>query len=685
LRDCKTLYLYSWRAIVKIFFLHLSFEKNYLSSIEVPPFLLGVAGLFVSLCLDIGITEKSMEYCKVRIAAEGDSFFTTSLPMLDKALIHGLGSGAFVCPSGYKRMTIKAVRGREKPSALPYVFYDLFKKVFGDNGELLDNASPGAIAALRQLTGFAYKTKLPYKSEDEARVTSGFVETDAELSAYQFDGDPFTSRMQFYVEKIFTGYDRSESNRNGPGVTADTEFKAKLEAVIPATDFTFSRVPSYFFNGNDQFERSDREPVWDHQSLFQQPFRAKVLLVPKDSRGPRLISAEPCLQQFMQQGIKDYFVRVLENHPLTKGAVNFADQTINQTVAQLGSLDQSWSTLDLKEASDRISNDLVIKLFQNIPDLLEDLQGTRTSRTILPNGKILKMNKFAPMGSAMCFPMLATVVYLSTFVCLELCGVPPSKISEYIRVYGDDIAIRTEYSSVITAALEHVGLKVNIDKSFRNSRFCESCGVDAFDGHDVTPVRLREWIPTTKIEKQSQWTATLLVSINQTANQMWMLGYRKAPEYLYTLLERYVGRLPFGYQHSSFLCRMTPPEADAWTLSSSQGELKHIRGSKEPTVRVPVVRSQQNEHTILSWGAHMMRTWPLLGQNMDIPEIGEIPATGSSLRLIHVDVPESAFSKYPGSTWLPGPGPVDVGQPTVLYDEDEDAYGRSTISDYHHW
>jgi hypothetical protein len=64
LRDCKTLYLYSWRAIVKIFFLHLSFEKNYLSSIEVPPFLLGVAGLFVSLCLDIGITEKSMNIAK---------------------------------------------------------------------------------------------------------------------------------------------------------------------------------------------------------------------------------------------------------------------------------------------------------------------------------------------------------------------------------------------------------------------------------------------------------------------------------------------------------------------------------------------------------------------------------------------------------------------------------------------
>jgi hypothetical protein len=249
--------------------------------------------------------------------------------------------------------------------------------------------------------------------------------------------------------------------------------------------------------------------------------------------------------------------------------------------------------------------------------------------------------------------MLATVVYLTTFVCLELCGIPPRQIPDYVRVYGDDIAIKTEFSSVITAALEHVGLKVNIDKSFRNSRFCESCGLDAFDGHDVTPVRLREWIPNTKIEKRSQWTPTLLVSITETANQLQIQGYRKASQYLYTLVERFCGPLPYGYQHSSFLCRMTPVGEDAWTLSSSQGESKLITGSKEPTIRVPMVTAAKPVQTEMSWGAHAYRTWPLIGQNMELPNDFEVPDIGSSLRLTHVDAIRSDFSEYPGSTWVP--------------------------------
>lgn len=651
-RDSKSLDMYLLRYNAKLLFLALNRWRNSFDSSSSTP-LNGVLGLFVALCYDCQITDKSIEYCLKRAKIEGSEFLTITLPLLDKALLKGLGSGFFQCPSSFKRLSIRKSEGNNEPSSLPVLFYDLFRQVFDDSGMLLEEASPEAVRCLRQLTGFAYKAELPYSGDAERRIISDFVTTDAELTAFTFD-DKFCARMAHYASKIFTGYDPTDFvGRNGPGVTSDTELCSKFEAVIPPTDFNFENTDRYFFNENDQFERMDREPVWSHQALFQQPFRAKVLLVPKDSRGPRLISAEPALQQFLQQGVKDYFVSVLESHPLTKGSVNFTDQSINQSVAQIGSVDQSWSTLDLKSASDRVSNDLVQRLFQFDPVLLADLQGTRTSRTLLPDGRTVRMNKFAPMGSAMCFPMLATVVYLATFVCLELCGIPPKYIRDYVRVYGDDIAVHSKFSSVVVAALEHVGLSVNTDKSFFKSRFCESCGMDSFDGFDVTPIRLRQWIPNKTIQDQSVWTPTLLVSINKTAQQLQVLGYHVASQYLYTLLESFVGPLPFGYSHSSFLCRITPDNEDAWTLSLSRGASRHIVDLKRSKVRVPVLIPSENTTAIQSWGAHCLRTWPMLGQNMEIPHFGEFPDTGPSFSIEHAYADEDDFSKYPSSTWLP--------------------------------
>jgi len=211
---------------------------------------------------------------------------------------------------------------------------------------------------------------------------------------------------------------------------------------------------------------------------------ARVILVPKDSRGPRLISCEPLEFQWVQQGLGASLVSLVESHPLTRCNVHFTDQSCNQIGALYGSRRGRYATLDLKDASDRVTVGLVRLLFpKHISDVLMDC---RTLATVLPDGTILKLKKFAPMGSALCFPVLALTIWAIVNACST-----DADARESILVYGDDVIIRADETANVITQLESFGLKVNRDKSCYLGFFRESCGVDAYLGTNVTPVRLK--------------------------------------------------------------------------------------------------------------------------------------------------------------------------------------------------
>jgi len=62
------------------------------------------------------------------------------------------------------------------------------------------------------------------------------------------------------------------------------------------------------------------------------------------------------------------------------------------------------------------------------------------------------------------------------------------KLEEEVAVFGDDIVIPTDCRELFVEALEVLHFKVNERKSFWTGKFRESCGVDSYDGVDVTPV-----------------------------------------------------------------------------------------------------------------------------------------------------------------------------------------------------
>jgi len=183
---------------------------------------------------------------------------------------------------------------------------------------------------------------------------------------------------------------------------------------------------------------------------------------------------------------------------------------------------------------------------------------SRTEATLLPSGDVLDLQKYAPMGSALCFPVEAYVFWVvCTASVVSQLGLPLKKAAAEIYVYGDDIVIPTEWVSVCCAALESVGLAVNYSKCCIQGYFRESCGMDAFNGVQVTPTRLK-----------SLWTGRstdgrAYVSYLAFLNHMRGKGYEAVADYIQGELESVYGVLPRGTSLSPFPCVVVPSAAEA--------------------------------------------------------------------------------------------------------------------------
>lgn len=236
----------------------------------------------------------------------------------------------------------------------------------------------------------------------------------------------------------------------------------------------------------------------------------------------------------------------LEMHCITRGRVNFSNQSINRDLALSSSRTKEYATIDLKDASDLVSNSLVEALF---PERVNRyLQGTRTRATKLPDGRVIELRKFAPMGSCLCFPIEAFVFFSISVASLMIYHqLSRADACRAVYVYGDDIIVKTQYVYTVISALEAVGLKVNRDKSYIFSNFRESCGMDAFRGVDVTIARFR------KIWSTSGWSGDMVASYVALSNILYEKGYVNGANRIRAAISTR-WRIPVGTNRSSGLC-----------------------------------------------------------------------------------------------------------------------------------
>jgi hypothetical protein len=460
--------------------------------------------------------------------SRGLPFFTIDLPEVGKRFDASLSSGRL------NLANLPHTRGKKRGSIIPKLFLGLWKRIFDQDGLLLDDADPSAIFFLRQLFYVAKKVELECSPKYLFDTTREFFHVEANLPSV----DPFWD-------------DNSPIHRSVLGDLSDRQVRRDVcEPVIPGLDDTGTIVPSQLLetcqkvsdriassfgliHPEDLIPRhgpgvvSDRKGkkfdkyeflYWSDslQDLFPfdmfgqlnmsenltdslptgypifRDWHSKLVAVPKTQKGPRLIAAEPHSNQWIQQSIARW-IRWKSADTLTGVMVDFFDQEPSRVAAVEASRTGLRSTIDLKSASDRLTPWLIQRVFRSNPGLVDMFRACRTKYMLNPLDKkyptLTKLKKFATQGSALTFPLQSIV--FST-LCLGVAKhLNPRRglrsLAREIRVFGDDLIVPSSWVPTVKLLLEALWLKVNTTKTHSVGKFRESCGMDAFRGYDVTP------------------------------------------------------------------------------------------------------------------------------------------------------------------------------------------------------
>lgn len=465
--------------------------------------------LLEHLLLDAGdvlgfSTKRDIITLQRRYEHEGEAFLSIALPRLDDLLLTGLETGLLPPCEGWK------AQGR-----LPLFLHGAWRLIFDEDGTLKPSPNTDAILVIRQISRAFKKVFEVCSHERVTEAIERFIDVDRsleEISKSSFD--PMLSVVAHYLFGEVVGRSISSNliGRNGPGSVSErhgTNSRWNFESIG-------TRVESHL---GAEFYR----PTWSDLELRYpeiQEIPARLEAVPKTAEKPRLISIEPSYNQFAQQALHG---PLQENLERLGTACSYESQQPNQEMAFQSSIDRSLATIDLSDASDRVSLPLVREVFAWSKPFLDFLHATRSCFLELPDGRIHVIRKFASMGSAMTFP-IESMVFLA-IVTTAICRAEGTfdrfavrriaRRSNGVSVYGDDIVIPSRYFPQVVSALETHGLKVNVKKSFVNGFFRESCGTDAYKGQNVTPIYVRRHFPTQRSDSEE------LVSTSSLRNQLY--------------------------------------------------------------------------------------------------------------------------------------------------------------------
>lgn len=505
-----------------------------------------------------------------RFKHEGLSFLTIVLPDLGKSTQKWIDQGHVgIHPS------FSTGRG-----SLPLFLGGFFNRVFDRrSGVLLDEPSTAAVLAIRQLTLSFAKISLPCSDARTARAMDKYIECEKDVR--QFDSNisdkdlaEFEAMSNLLFEKMFTVVDRDVFYdrllpKHGPGSVADglssngkflqQTWTSRLSEVFLPDRYL---IPNHHFSGDldevNILEPGSETPV-------------KVISVPKTLKTPRIIAIEPACMQYTQQALLRSILEAFYRDELLCGLIGFDDQGPNQSLARQGSADGRTATLDLSDASDRVSNQLVLSMTQRWPFLQRAIQASRSRRANVPGHGVVRVAKFASMGSALCFPMEAFVFTTLIFLGIQrslntsLTRKDVASFHGSVRVYGDDLIVPVDHVRTIVQTLEHFGARVGLDKSFWTGRFRESCGKEYLNGHDVSITRVRQALPSTVAD------ATGVISTVSLRNQLYSSGFFGAAEWLDQRLGAMLKHFPVVEPTSPVLGRVSYdiPRDEAYRVHSS--------------------------------------------------------------------------------------------------------------------
>lgn len=311
------------------------------------------------------------------------------------------------------------------------------------------------------------------------------------------------SLMRQWKDEIHLCFSEDEGPRNldlvralnygycGPGASRITEKNDLITKMFdsPLTYTSPFLYSLYKANISDTWREADASR---HELHGTRVVEGSLLsTVPKDRTKNRTICTEPTLNMFYQLGVKKILENILEH----RFHISMERQPdVNKSLARLASIDGSFATIDLKNASDSISMDLCRFLLP--AHILRKLDLIRSQQTIV-DGNLVELNMISTMGNGFTFPLMTLMFCALLKVAYRHCNL---RFRNYYTtqsgriflqqdttfgVFGDDIICRTEAVETVYDMLHMAGFVVNIEKSFTTGFFRESCGGDYYQGHDV--------------------------------------------------------------------------------------------------------------------------------------------------------------------------------------------------------
>lgn len=200
----------------------------------------------------------------------------------------------------------------------------------------------------------------------------------------------------------------------------------------------------------------------------------RVEIVPKTFKTGRTIACEPEGNLPFQLAFDTW-----TKNQLRKRGIDLSDQSRNQQLALEASKSGRYATIDLSMASDTLAYNTVASLLPY--DWFQYLSAIRSPCFQLEEGRVETYAKFSSMGNGATFS-------LETLIFAGACYAVGSKT---FSVYGDDIIIETELVEDLLCFMRFLGFIINRDKSHVSGPFRESCGMNAYQGIDITPFYMR--------------------------------------------------------------------------------------------------------------------------------------------------------------------------------------------------
>lgn len=531
------------------------------------------------------------------IAERGIRFFLIDLPAMGKHFDKCLATGRLT------RSNLPHSRSFRRGGCVPRHFKGLYLSVFDESGVLRIDFDPQCVKFLRQIFFCSKRFRLECKDEDTFSEVSTFFEVDRECRLPTLDWDEdvidttgirgltivdpslgsigtddlfpetidippsisieHSRSIQLVGDIVSACLGRFEPTewkaRHGPGAVSDlskeTKYRfpnwpEKLERIFPMADMAFANYQQWV----DMIQPSAGFVIL---SNHEPP--SKLIAVPKTLSGPRLIASEPTAHLWCQQVIRDFLMESVSKTPIGP-SVNFRSQEANGSLALAASHSESHATIDLSAASDRISCWLVERLFRANSSLIDALHAVRTryicNEIDRKSPRFHKLRKFTTMGSAVTFPVqtyIFAIIAIGTVLFVR--DRKPTikevtRLAREVRVFGDDIIVPTDCWPATQEALRYLGLKVNPNKTFGTGKFRESCGIEAYDGDDVTKVSV---LTVPEVSRPGS-----IVSCVDSHNNFVLRGYCATAEYIkstvqalghYALPLVRIGSGTFGWYH----------------------------------------------------------------------------------------------------------------------------------------